>query len=197
MNKISVLCFAGLVALFALTPAVSALTVVNFDDLNGGGPSVKIPVGYAGLTWDPEWFHFDHVYPGGYYAPHSDFTRIATHNYGGYIKFPSAVDFKGAWFSGFDTGSSVDSCYIEGYKNDVKVGQSSTLTMSTTPTFLSAEFNVDEVRVVCALYGYAAVDDITYDEGAIPSPEFPTLALPIGMIIGFAGVVLVLKRPEE
>lgn len=191
MNKISVLCFAGLVALFALTPAVSALTVVNFDDLKGGSISTKIPVGYAGLNWDPEWFHLDYVYPGGYYAPHSDFTRIATYNYGGYIKFPSAVDFKGAWFSGLD---GRDSCYIEGYKNDVKVGQSSTLTTSTTPTFLSAEFNVDEVRVVCALSGYSVVDDITYDERAIPSPEFPTLALPIGMIIGLAGVVLALKR---
>jgi hypothetical protein len=200
MKKTKLILLASLVALLALVSSVSAAqTVVTFDDLidNVYNHNTPIPAGYAGMTWDPNWFYWSWS-QAPYWEPHSPPTRIATHNYGGWFEFSQPVDFKGAYLSGSE-GYSQTTCYFEGYQNNVKVGQSSSLLTVNTPTFLAANFpsSVDKVNLVCDNFNYFAVDDITYDDGTIPSPEFPTMALPAAMVVGLLGTVLVLKRTKE
>ena len=79
-----------------MTTSVNAQVVIDFEDLVGGNSSTYLPVGYAGLDWDPLWFHWEFEQPP--YTPSSGTQRIATHNYGGYIGFPDAVVFNGAYF---------------------------------------------------------------------------------------------------
>ena len=196
MKRIKLILLAGLLITLALVSTASAtVTIVNFDNLVGGGASSYLPVGYAGLNWDPHWFYWDWAQPP--FNAHSPSTRIATDYYGGWIGFNNPVDFKGAWFSGVGT----DHVYFEGYKNGVKIGQSATLTLSGTPTFLNAGFStaVDKVVVVCDNWNYFCVDDITYDTSTPPAsvPEFPSLALPATMIIGFLGAVLLIQRTRD
>jgi hypothetical protein len=42
----------------------------------------------------------------------------------------------------------------------------------------------------------ASISHLTFC-GNIPAPEFPTLALPVGMMLGFAGVVYVVRKREN
>jgi hypothetical protein len=147
--------------------ATSQADVIGFDDLLGGGSSSYLPVGYAGLNWDSNWFHWDFAQDP--YTPSSPNTRIATHNSGGYIDFSPlgvAVDFEGAYFSGMDY---VD-CYIKGYLGGSLVGTSATLTLSSTPTFLNANFGglVDYVNIVSSYENHFAVDDVTYQPVPVP-----------------------------
>lgn len=194
MKKTKLILLASLVILLSLVSSASAaLTIVNFDDLRGLN---NLPAGYAGLTWDPNWWYWSSSSPP-FYIPHSPETRIYTFNYGGWFAFSQPVDFKGAWFSGAEPVSTA--CWFEGYNNNVLVGTSGTVVTMNNPVFLDAGFSekVDKVNIVCDNYNYFTVDDITYDDGGIPSPEFPTMALPAAMVVGLLGVVLVMKRTKK
>jgi hypothetical protein len=148
---------------------VSAVSYINkemvltFDDLEGGDAGTPLPVGYEGLSWDPEWFYWDADQDP--YTPHSPSTRISSLNYGGWIDFsplPQDVVFSGAWISGYN----LTQVYFEGYNEGVHVGTSATLTPSETPTFLDAKFGgpVDKVIVVNSAFNFFCMDDVTYIE---------------------------------
>ncbi|KPL22015.1 MAG: hypothetical protein AMJ75_08865 [Phycisphaerae bacterium SM1_79] len=142
-------------------------TVLSFDDLVDGSSAHYLPVGYGGLDWDPEWFWWSWDQPP--YNPSSPDTRIATHNYGGWIDFSplgAPVIFEGAYFSGYDYAT----VHFEGYLGSTLVGTSPALDPSSTPTFLAANFGgpVDRVDVVCASFDFFAMDDVTY--AVIPVP---------------------------
>jgi hypothetical protein len=145
----------------SITGAVDDNTVLNFDDLHGGDADTFLPTGYAGLGWDSTWFYWD--WAQSPYTPHSLYTRIATHNYGGWIDFSPLgcyVTFVGAWCSGrYDA-----EIFFEGYRDGNLIGTSAKLTLSAVPTFLDANFGelVDKVMVVCNTYNYFAIDDLTY-----------------------------------
>ncbi|MBN2013869.1 MAG: hypothetical protein JW778_01685 [Candidatus Altiarchaeota archaeon] len=168
--------------------ATAAATVINFDDLVCAyGDSPQLPTNYGGITWDSEWFYWSWEQPP--YTPSSPNTRIATHNYGGWMEFPQDVDFTGAYFSG--TGVS---CYFEGYDDGVLVGTSATIAMTSTPQFLNANFaSVDNVSVVCNNYNYFAVDDVTFETETISTPE-PALAIGILSLLVPGMIYLIRKR---
>ncbi len=84
----------GVVISILTVVLTSNATVINFDDLTGQD---KLPIGYAGLDWDPQWMYYDSVQDP--YNPSSPPTRIYTHNYGGWIKFGEEVTFNGSWIA--------------------------------------------------------------------------------------------------
>jgi hypothetical protein len=188
MKRTNLVVFAGLMALIALVSGVSA-TVVNFDDLKGDGSLAAIS--YAGMSWDEHWSYYD--WEQSPYTPHSGAERIYSHNWGGWFGFSNPVDFNGAWFSGDGT-----SCYFDGYLDGAKVGTSASVATSSTPAFLKADFpsKVNKVNIVCNNYNYFVVDDITYDDNVTPAPEFPSVALPVVMIVGMLGAVMVFRKQE-
>jgi len=126
--------------------------VLTFDDLEGGDADTPLPVGYEGLSWDPEWFYWDAEEDP--YTPHSPDTRISSLNYGGWIDFsplPQDVEFSGAWISGYN----LTKIYFQGYHEGTLVGTSATLTPSGP---------VDKVVVVGSAWNFFCIDDITYKE---------------------------------
>jgi hypothetical protein len=166
---VAMLATLGGVALASDPP--SEQIVLNFDELTNGGSTTYLASDYAGLNWDSNWFWCSwEQYP---FTPSSPDTRIATHNYGGWIDFSpmGEVIFEGAYFSGWDEGMGMDvydaSVYLEGYlggPGGTLVGTSATLDMNATPTWLAADFGgpVDYVIVVCDQYNWFAMDDVTY-----------------------------------
>ncbi len=137
--------------------------VLTFDDLEGGDADTPLPVGYEGLSWDPEWFYWDADEDP--YTPHSPDTRISSLNYGGWIDFsalPQDIEFSGAWIAGYN----LTKIHFEGYHEGILVGTSATLTPSETPTFLDAKFGapVDKVVVVGSAWNFFCIDDVTYKE---------------------------------
>ncbi len=135
--------------------------IVNFDDLNAiKAPDGKLSLGYAGLSWDPDWMIWNS--PQAYYAAHSGDTRIHSHNFGGWINFSHDVEFKGAWIS----GEPMAQVSFEGYNDGVYVGNSSMMRALATPRFLSANFPglVDAVLVNDTMYNFFCMDDVTFVE---------------------------------
>lgn len=186
MKRIKLILLSGLLITLALVfPVNAAVTVVNFDELVGQN---IVPDGYAGLNWDPNWWYYG--WDQSPWNAHSPPNRIYSY-YPAWIGFSNPVYFKGAWLAGTDT----QEIYFEGYKNGVKIGQSSTLTLSETPIFLDSGFStdIDKVVVVCSSNFGFALDDITYED-VINAPEFPSAFLPAAMIIGFLGAVLLIQR---
>jgi hypothetical protein len=158
-----VILIAFLVTGVGIVSATYGEKVVNFDDLVGGGADSYLPVGYAGLSWDPNWFYWS--FGQSSYMPHSPYTRIASHNYGGWIDFSplgEPVIFVGSWFSGDpDVGPQV---YFQGYRDGNLIGSSAMITVSEVPTFLEADFGepVDFVSVNSNTFNWFAMDDLTY-----------------------------------
>lgn len=164
MKKI---CAAILIVLFFVQSAFAL--VLDFEDLSG---QAVMPDGYAGLTWDPNWYYYGWTQPP--FNPSSGSYRIYTHNYGGWIEFNELVDFKGAYFAG--TGTT---CYFNGYRNNVLIATSGSVTVTSTPYFLNAGFTepIDKVDIVCDQYNFFVVDDLEFEPSSMPAPEFGTLAV--------------------
>jgi len=45
-------------------------------------------------------------------------------------------------------------------------------------------------------YG-VALDDISVEDPVIPAPEFPGVALPVAFLIGFVGMIMVIRKSQE
>ena len=171
---------AALLGVAALALAGSAnATVVNFDDLSSTG---LVADGYAGITWNGDWTHFDFdQFP---YTPASPDQRIYDKEDAGF-SFAAPVVFDGAFFSGYDFAPVHFVLKLGG----LTVATSATLAPSDTPTFLSSGYSglVDEVRVLTPFPDFFVMDDVTFN--SVPEPATWTL-----MIAGFGLVGAVLRR---
>jgi hypothetical protein len=193
-----------------ITEAAGSI-VLNFDDITGYYG--YLPVGYAGLNWDPNWLWWGETnYP---YTPSSPPTVIYTWNYGGWIDFSplgKPVIFGGAYFAG-DVYSN-PTVYFEGYRNGTLIGTSNTISPNDTPTFLAANFTkpVDYVRVVSSTSNYWVMDDLTYSFEPTPVKGgvggeieridksgliLPWLALGAIMLPAIIGMTLVYRRSKR
>ena len=188
MNKL--LCMVALgAALSAGLPAAQASTVLSFDDIGAGG---AVPLNYGGLDWSAAgWAYYDGE--NAPYTPHSGTFRAALGWYddsdaaagqaSSAVRFATPSVFDGAWFSGLQGATVSFDLYLGG----VKVGSSSTLDPSATPTFLGSGYAglVDQVVLRGPALYAATMDDFTFT-AAVPEPaQFALLAAGLG-VIGFA-----------
>jgi opacity protein-like surface antigen len=190
MKKIAL---AALLAASALGSA-NAATVINFDDLTGGG---IVADGYAGVKWDSNFSYYDS--PQDPYNPSSPRTRIysnydkhAVEAFGSLALYVGAGSvFSGAYLAGRDYNVT-----IESYLGGVLKATSSTILPTSTPTFLSSGYagSVDEIRFT-GNHGFYIVDDVTFDKlvpfGGAGVPEPQSWAL---MIAGFGLVGAAMRR---
>jgi hypothetical protein len=166
-------------------------TVVTFDDLIGD--DLVVPEGYGGITWGGQWTHFDDFQPG--YTPASNFQRV--YPTGGAasasFSFAAPVVFNGAFFSGYPESQFTQlpiavtfSLYLAGNL----VHTSSSLTPSSTPTFLASGYVglVDEV-IVGSRENFWVMDDGSYGGTAVPAPA--ALGL---FCLGLLGLALAPRR---
>lgn len=178
MKKLLVL-LCSLALVFGLAASVGAVTI-DFEDLNG---SAYLPVGYAGLTWDPEWVYYDNYQPP-YFASSGD-ERIYTHNYGGWIKFGQDVTFLGSWVASYDDGQTM---YWEGYQDGNLLYTSAALYGGDADWINVVWAGVDEVRFVCTTYNHFIIDDIMYEIGGAAVPIPGAIWLLGSGLVGVAGL---------
>lgn len=179
---------AALVALAPLAPLAHA-GVLGFDDIGVYG---NVPVNYGGLDWSAStWLAFDDA-PGDAFAPHSGTWQLAA-DFGSSdadttIRFTTASIFDGAWFSGYDD-SSVS---FQLYRGGALVGTSSTLTTTSTATYLGSGYTglVDSVVIASGQQAFYAMDDFTFHGAVAAVPEPQTWAL----MFGGLGIVALLAH---
>jgi len=54
-----------------------------------------------------------------------------------------------------------------------------------------------DIKTLTVKGDWFALDDLQFNSGTIPAPEFPSALLPVTMIIGFLGAVLFIQRTRE
>ncbi|MDB5818195.1 MAG: hypothetical protein JWQ11_1835 [Rhizobacter sp.] len=180
-------------AIAPFTSLAQASTVLTFDDVAFAG---AVPSNYGGLDWSAGgWIAFDGEQAP--YTAHSGDWRVAT-DFGSSdaasrVSFASAVNFEGAWFSGYAEADVTFELFYQG----AQVGTSSTLLPSDVPTFLSAGYGglVDAVIVSSSNQAFFAMDDFTYTAATVsPVPEPETYAL---MLLGLGAVALAARRRNK
>lgn len=160
-----VLAICVLISIGMTSFAIDQTVILNFDELSGQG---NLPTNYGGLTWESNWGYYD--WPQSPYNPSSNPTRVYNNsNPDAWIDFSSLgqpVQFVGASFAGSN------SVYFEGYRNGVLIGTSNILSLSSTPSFLYANFGhmVDKV-IVNVSPGSFVMDDLTYSYQQIANPK--------------------------
>jgi len=154
---------AGIAIAMAALAVPAYANVVTFDDLPGDG---VVPDGYGGIIWNGQWNYYLDSQPP--YTPQSTPTRVYDFVTNGTFDFSSPVVFNGAYFSGYDYAPVQFQLYLGGSL----VATSGSLAPNATPTFLSSGYSgwVDEVQVVSPSPDYFVMDDVTYNQGAVPEP---------------------------
>jgi hypothetical protein len=181
---------AAALLLLGVGRTAAAPIVVTFDDLSAQGP---VADGYGGINWSGHWDTFSTGQPP--YTAHSGSSRVYT-DYGlpvakgageNTFSFGTPQRFLGAWFAGYPFVTVRFNLYLHGNL----VHTTPDLTMSDTPTFLSAGYGgpVDQVGVFSNQQDFFVMDDVTY--GAANAPEPASLTL-FGM--GAAALLAFLRR---
>ena len=117
--------------------AVSQATILTFEDLSGSGP---VPTNYAGLTWI-NWGYYNQFLPP--WNASSGSVRLFPQSDPA-IQFGQTVTFVGAWLAGHAFNQ-----YFEGYKNGVKIFESSHIANdgSNFGQYITVNWpGVDEIR---------------------------------------------------
>ena len=174
--KIALAACAAISALATLSAANAATTVVTFDTL----PDETVPDGYGGITWGGEWTVYSEVQPP--YTPESPPARVYTFNTDASFSFGAPDVFDGAYFS----GNAEAPVTFNLYDGATEVWTSTTLTPSSTPTFLASGYEGLVTRVVVSSPDpdFYVMDNVTYGTGTA-TPEPSTWAM---MLLGFAGL---------
>ena len=186
----------GLLILMGGTMSADA-TIINFDDLE----QASVPDGYAGLTWgssilsrpsaDSTSFYVNA--DQSYATPHSS-PNYVLNGYGVpdlWFEFPSAVNFKGAWFATAQNNAQNDPQINKLAAQRVRLvddlGQTSAwLELTEAPQYLAADFpNSKRIYVQPAgvydgnasLGGWYTMDDISYEPVSTPVTHSFTLSL--------------------
>ncbi|UXH78225.1 PEP-CTERM sorting domain-containing protein [Roseateles amylovorans] len=157
-----------------LAAPLASATVLTFDDLGSDG---LVPVNYGGLDWSASsWFQY--AGEQAPFTPHSGDHR-ATLGWDGSadtsaIGFTTASVFSGAWFAGYQ-GVSIT---IDLYYGGTRVGSTSTLDLSDSPTFLASGYSGAVDRLVFRSNDPAnfVMDDLSFTS-AVPEPGTGALAL--------------------
>jgi hypothetical protein len=193
MKILRTLTLAGAVVAGSAAVSSAATTVVDFDDLVGGG---IVADGYGGINWGGEWSYYDS--PQFPYTPKSDFTRIFTtgNAVGAAFSFLQDVVFDGAWFSGFD----IETITFDLWLNGASVATASSSPLSDIPTFLASGYSglVDQVFVsgsdsLGISLGFYVMDDVTYTTDVAPIPV-PAAAW---LLLSGLGGLAVLRRGRK
>jgi hypothetical protein len=144
-----------MVGTFLCSITLSQATTLSFEDLPGTG---SVPSNYAGLTW-ANWVHYDQPLPP--FNAGSGQVRLFPQTNTATIQFGQDVTFVGAWLAGhaFDQ-------YFEGYKNGIKLFESSHVANDGSnfgQLFTLNWSGVDEIRFQAPLPDQTAFDDLEYN----------------------------------
>lgn len=167
---------AVLVGLALATQPAAAQTVETFESFGSCDNSTLMGV-LGAINYQSQFICYNAPQPP--YTPKSGTARLRwnvgfSESSDAFFTFNSASTFQGAWFSGFSSATAT----FEMYLNNVLVGTSSTISGSSTPTFLSSNYNglVDKVRLI-GDGNNMILDDITYNAPSSTVPEPASLAL--------------------
>lgn len=160
--------FLALAACLASSWAGAQTTVLGFDDLVEAGP---VPASYGGIDWaGSSWLAFG--VEQAPYAAHSGTWQAATDfgsdNAASTIRFVTPSIFEGAWFSGYSDATVT----VQMYLDHALVATSATLAPSAVPAFLASGYAglVDQLVFVSPQQAFYAMDDFTFQAGAVPEP---------------------------
>ena len=143
-----------MIGTFFCSGALSQATTLTFEDLPGTGP---VPSNYAGLTWT-NWVRYSGFLPP--WNPGSGAVRLFPQGNNATIQFGQDVTFAGAWLAGNSYNQ-----YFEGYKNGIKLFESSHTANNGSTIAQQFTLNwagVDEVRLRAGSPDQIALDNLQY-----------------------------------
>lgn len=191
--------FRSLFAAGALAAALAAASsaqaaLIDFDDLVGPDDNVQVADGYAGLDWGG--FTLINAPPAVYAAGvHSGPNAIIQAVGGSFFGTADGADFTfaSAWVTGTPLRAT-DTVYFLGFRDGVQVYNYSVDVLTTAPTLLNFDWNVDRITFDTGWDG-GILDDITVTGlGPSPIPEPSTWAL---MLAGFAALGSALRQARR
>lgn len=167
----------------------ASAAVLSFDDIVDVGGYAAVPASYGGLDWSGSaWSVL--ASEQAPYTPHSGTGRVTlgwgSDDHASTIRFNTPAVFEGAWFAGYSEATVRFDLYLNGQR----VGSSTTLALSDSPSFLDAGWNglVDAVVVSSSLHAFYVMDDFTYTAASVvPEPASMALFLSgLGLVGGAA-----------
>ena len=153
-----------MVGTFLCSITLSQGTTLSFEDLPG--PPGQVPSNYEGLTWT-NWVHYGT--PLSPFNPGTGQVRLFPQTTTAKIQFGQDVTFVGAWLA----GQAYDQ-YFEGYKNGIKLFESSHIANDQSNFGQSFTLNwtgVDEIRLQAGDADRTAFDDLQYNTCTPPPPN--------------------------
>lgn len=186
--SLSLLCLATLVC---IAPVVQAQTIIDFEDLTGGG---SFTTTYHGIDFEPGvWNYYDFTQTP--YNPHSGAERTyqTTSEVNPFFTFVTPTGFQGLWVSGQSTASAQLFLYDT---SNTLVATSSIVSGNATPQFISSGYNglVKKVVINTPQADQVVFDDLTLGTSTNAVPEPGAIALLVTTGLSGAGFLLRKRR---